>query len=95
MVGNLGLSKTGILLLLHKTTKIWSRFQDYELTKPVKRFAKLEYSKQENGVCFDIDASLFNSGTNHEHDQPPHLKILNQDLPTQINVPIFNAPETK
>lgn len=33
------------------------------------------------------------SGTNHEHDQPPHLRLRNAKLPESVNLPIYGGPE--
>eukprot|EP00210_Caulerpa_lentillifera_P005473 g5233.t1 len=95
LMGMLSSAVHGVLLRGSEPWTFKNRFQDHELTRPAKKSREIDYSKKNNEVCFDITASLFNSGTNHDHDQPPHLKILNQDLPTQINLPIFKGPETK
>ena len=34
-------------------------------------------------------------GTNHEGDQPPHLTLLNDDVPVQVNYNEFDGPEGK
>ena len=33
------------------------------------------------------------SGTNHEADQPPHLTLLNDDVPENVNWAKFAGPE--
>lgn len=35
------------------------------------------------------------SSTNHEHDQPPHLHLVDKHVPETINLPKFAAPESR
>ena len=35
------------------------------------------------------------SGTNHDHDQPAHLTLYNDDVPVNRNYEIFNGPEQR
>lgn len=46
-------------------------------------------------VTFDVATSLFRSGTNHDHDQPPHLHIKSTGAAVSVNKGIFNGPETR
>ena len=33
------------------------------------------------------------AGTNHEHDQPPHLTLRDDSLPVERNLAVFAGPE--
>ena len=46
-------------------------------------------------MTFDIASSLYRSGTNHEHDQPPHLRLKNAGIPAVVNKPIYDGPESR
>ena len=35
------------------------------------------------------------SQTNHEHDQPPHLRLRNPKLPEVVNLPLYDGPEAR
>ena len=35
------------------------------------------------------------SGTNHDHDQPPHLRLRNAGVPSVVNRPIYAGPESR
>ena len=35
------------------------------------------------------------SGTNHEHDQPCHLRLRNPKLPEVVNLPLYDGPEAR
>ena len=46
-------------------------------------------------VTFDLATSLYRSGTNHEHDQPAHLKLKSPGAIQTVNVDIYDRPETR
>ena len=46
-------------------------------------------------MTFDLLSSVALTGTNHEGDQPPHLTLLNDDIPAQVNYEKFDGPEGK
>lgn len=71
------------------------RHEDCESLKPAAGFRPMQYAKPDQKLTFDVTASLFNSGTNHDHDQPLHLKVKNLNVVEQINVPVFAKPETR
>ena len=46
-------------------------------------------------MTFDLLSSVALTGTNHEGDQPPHLTLLDDDIPVQVNYERFDGPEGK
>jgi len=50
------------------------------------------YPAPDNLFSFDISSSLFLSGTNHEEDQPVHLKLTDPSIPLDYNNKIFDEP---
>ncbi len=46
-------------------------------------------------VTFGMADSLFRSGTNHGHDEPPHLRLRNPGLPSVVNLPVYAGPESR
>jgi electron-transferring-flavoprotein dehydrogenase len=50
------------------------------------------YPAPDNLLSFDISSSLFLSGTNHEEDQPVHLKLTDPSIPLDYNNKIFDEP---
>lgn len=46
-------------------------------------------------VTFSMTESLFRSGTNHGHDEPPHLRLRNPSLPAILNLPMYAGPESR
>ena len=46
-------------------------------------------------VSFDRLSSVFISNTNHEEDQPSHLRLRDPAIPTTVNLPVYDGPETR
>ena len=43
-------------------------------------------------VSFDKLTSVFISNTNHEENQPAHLKLKDPTIPIRINLPLYDEP---
>jgi len=55
-----------------------------------------QYPKPDGVTTFDILTSVYRSSTNHNHDEPPHLNLLQTPpCPLRLNLPIYAGPETK
>ncbi|MET4694445.1 electron transfer flavoprotein-ubiquinone oxidoreductase [Endozoicomonas lisbonensis] len=65
---------------------------DYKQLKPAADCPRLEYPKPDGKISFDRLGSVFLSNTNHEEDQPCHLKLTNPDIPITSNLPLFDEP---
>jgi len=50
------------------------------------------YPKPDGIVSFDKPSSVFLSNTNHEENQPVHLKLSDAELPIRDNLPQFAEP---
>ena len=48
---------------------------DYAVTKPADQCKKIDYPKPDGKITFDILTSVSRTGTNHEEDQPVHLRV--------------------
>lgn len=55
----------------------------------------ITYPKPDGVLTFDRLSSVFLSGTNHEEDQPAHLKLINPDTPIKRNLELYDAPEQR
>jgi len=65
---------------------------DYAQLKPADQFQPIDYPKPDGDLSFDKLSSVFLSNTNHEEDQPVHLKLADADLPIRDNLPKFAEP---
>jgi len=53
------------------------------------------YPKPDGVLTFDRMSSVFISNTNHAEDQPVHLTLKDADIPTAINLPVYDGPEQR
>jgi len=65
---------------------------DFETLKPIDQVRPITYPKPDGVVSFDKLSSVFMSSTNHEEDQPAHLKLLDASVPIARNLPIYGEP---
>ena len=65
---------------------------DHASLKPADQFKPIEYPRPDNEVSFDRLSSVFLSSTNHEEDQPCHLKLQDPTIPIQVNLPRWSEP---
>jgi len=65
---------------------------DYATLKPASEAKKINYPKPDNKLTFDRLTSVFISNTNHEEDQPIHLKLTDPDIPLKENLPKYDEP---
>ncbi len=65
---------------------------DYAQMKPASECPKIDYPKPDGTISFDKLSSVFLSNTNHEEDQPCHLKLKDASIPLERNLPMFDEP---
>jgi electron-transferring-flavoprotein dehydrogenase len=68
---------------------------DYASLKPAAECAPIAYPKPDGKVTFDRLSSVFLSNTNHEEDQPPHLKVKDMDLQKRSEHDVFAGPSSR
>ncbi|MEO8240766.1 MAG: electron transfer flavoprotein-ubiquinone oxidoreductase [bacterium] len=79
----LGLSVFGTLR--HRKT-------DAAATGLAARFKPIDYPKPDGVLSFDRLTNLAFSNTNHDPDQPAHLKLTDPTIPIGVNLPDYNEP---
>ncbi|ODQ64952.1 hypothetical protein NADFUDRAFT_46765 [Nadsonia fulvescens var. elongata DSM 6958] len=74
----------------HKTT-------DAALTEDASKHKKIDYPKPDGILSFDILTSVSRTGTNHDEDEPCHLRVPAQDLEkhTAISYPKYKGIENR
>lgn len=65
---------------------------DYAQLKPASECEKIEYPKPDGELSFDKLSSVFLSNTNHEEDQPCHLKLKDPEVPIKVNLVKYDEP---
>jgi electron-transferring-flavoprotein dehydrogenase len=65
---------------------------DYACLKLAADCKKIDYPKPDGKISFDKLSSVFISGTNHEEEQPCHLKLTDPTIPLSRNLPMYDEP---
>ena len=65
---------------------------DAKSLKPINYVEPKVYPKPDGKITFDKSSSVFLSNTNHEEDQPVHLKLTDPTIPIRINLPRYAEP---
>ncbi len=60
--------------------------------KPLDQVTPIVYPKPDGKISFDRASSVFLSNTNHEEDQPVHLKLTDPTIPIRVNLPEWGEP---
>ncbi|MFC2990643.1 electron transfer flavoprotein-ubiquinone oxidoreductase [Halomonas tibetensis] len=79
-------------LLGSKLPNVHDTTPDHATLKPASEFEKIDYPRPDGKLSFDKLSSVFLSNTNHEEDQPCHLKLADPALPIRDNLPEYAEP---
>uniref|UniRef100_A0A8C9VFP0 Electron transfer flavoprotein-ubiquinone oxidoreductase n=1 Tax=Scleropages formosus TaxID=113540 RepID=A0A8C9VFP0_SCLFO len=91
-----GMIYTGIFYWILRGKEPWTLKhigEDSNQLKPAKDCTPIEYPKPDGKLSFDLLSSVALSGTNHEHDQPPHLTLMDDSVPVAKNLAVYDGPE--
>ena len=65
---------------------------DYATLGRAGRYSPIAYPKPDGRLTFDKLTDLSFSATNHEEDQPVHLKLADPHVPVAVNLPEYAEP---
>jgi len=65
---------------------------DHKSIDKAKDSTPISYPKPDGVLTFDRLTSVQLSNTNHEEDQPPHLKLRDPSIPIAVNLPEWAEP---
>ena len=68
---------------------------DHETLAPAADMPKIDYPKYDGVLTFDKLSSVFISNTNHEENQPSHLKLRDASIPVAVNLKRYDGPEQR
>ena len=68
---------------------------DHESLNRAADSPKIEYPKPDGEITFDKLSSVFVSNTNHEENQPVHLKLKDPALAVDVNLALYDGPEVQ
>ncbi len=65
---------------------------DAASTEPAAKHHPIDYPRPDGVLTFDRLTNVAFSGTNHEEDQPAHLKLKDPSIPVTVNLPLYSEP---
>ena len=69
--------------------------RDAETLKPAAQFQPIAYPRPDGKLTFDRLSSVFLSNTNHEEDQPVHLRVADMELQKASEHDVFAGPSAR
>ena len=83
--------------LTHSLRTLSNKTIDSAKTKPANECKEIVYPKPDGKLSFDLLSNLQRSGTNHDHDQPAHLRIKAEckDVPSNVSIKQYAGPEQR
>ena len=68
---------------------------DHARLTPAREARRIEYPRPDGRITFDRLSSVFISNTNHEEDQPPHLRLRDPAKAIAVNYRLYDLPEQR
>jgi len=68
---------------------------DAQATGKAARYKPIAYPKPDGVLTFDKLTSVSFSATNHEEEQPVHLRLTDAKIPIDVNLPEYAEPATR
>ncbi len=68
---------------------------DAESLEPAAKHKPIDYPKPDGVLTFDRLSSVFLSNTNHEEDQPVHLKVKDMALQKRSELEVYAGPSSR
>jgi electron-transferring-flavoprotein dehydrogenase len=68
---------------------------DSDTLKPAAQCRPIAYQKPDGKLTFDRLSSVFLSNTNHEEDQPPHLRVADMALQVSSEHDVYAGPSAR
>uniref|UniRef100_UPI00358F69B6 electron transfer flavoprotein-ubiquinone oxidoreductase, mitochondrial isoform X2 n=1 Tax=Myxine glutinosa TaxID=7769 RepID=UPI00358F69B6 len=93
-----GIMYTGVFYWILRGKEPWTlrhKGPDHSWLRQAKDCTPIEYPRPDGQLSFDLLSSVALSGTNHEHDQPPHLTLQDDASPVQNNLALYDGPEQR
>ncbi len=92
-----GLLYAGFDALILRGRAPWTfrHHPDHETLRPKDRARPIDYPKPDGKIAFDRLSSVFLSNTNHEENQPAHLKLKDPRAAIAHNLALYDAPEQR
>jgi electron-transferring-flavoprotein dehydrogenase len=93
--GGLAYSALDSYVLRGRAPWTFHNHADYTELERAHSAPRLEYPRPDGKISFDRLSSVFISNTNHEEDQPAHLKLRDPEKAIAINYRLYDSPEQR
>ena len=93
-----GLAYAGLDTYVLRGRAPWTlahRHRDNETLVPAKIAPRIDYPRPDNTLTFDRLSSVYLSNTNHEENQPGHLRLRDPAIAMTVNWEQYRSPETR
>jgi electron-transferring-flavoprotein dehydrogenase len=93
-----GILYSGIDWLFMKGREPWTLHHgapDHERTEPAAQHQPIQYPKPDGVVSFDLLTNVARTGTNHNEDQPAHLKLTQANVAVDVNLKRYAGLESR
>jgi electron-transferring-flavoprotein dehydrogenase len=68
---------------------------DHAQLTEASKARRIDYPRPDGNITFDRLSSVFISNTNHEEDQPPHLRLRDPEKAIAVNYRLYDSPEQR
>jgi electron-transferring-flavoprotein dehydrogenase len=69
--------------------------RDADMLRPAEQCAPISYPKPDGKLTFDVLSSVGLTNTNHDHNEPPHLTLRDDNVPLERNLAVYDGPEQR
>ena len=83
LFGGLAYSALDAYVLRGRAPWTMHHHPDHAQLKPAREFRPIDYPKPDGKLTFDRLSSVYISNTNHDDDQPCHLRLLDPEVPVR------------
>jgi len=95
LLGGLAYAAAETYIFAEKSPWTFNHKPDHTSLMESRQCQPINYPKPDGVISFDRNSSVYLTGTNHEEDQPCHLKLGNAEIPINHNLKLYNAPEQR
>jgi len=76
----------------HSPFTLLDKESDYRQLRMASRCEPIPYGKPDGKLSFDKLSSVYLANTRHDEDQPCHLKLQDDRIPVEVNLPTWAEP---
>jgi electron-transferring-flavoprotein dehydrogenase len=92
-----GLANAGLSTYITRGKEPWTlkHHADHLQLKKKIEASKINYPSPDGKISFDRLSSVYLSNTNHDEKQPVHLHLKNPSVAIDVNLALYDSPESR